>query len=116
MNAKHLFWAFTMAAALSAPGYAADVVTSGDVDSMGKWYGNGGGLVGSDRVTGLHTGSTKVGVGYDADVAGRTNMQRSQAQPANVGVTYDPDIAARTNMQRGSKAPAPQEVAGSKNN
>jgi len=37
MTTKHLFWAFTMAAALSAPGYAADVVTSGDVDSMAKW-------------------------------------------------------------------------------
>ena len=116
MTTKHLFWAFTMAAALSAPGYAADVVTSGDVDSMAKWYGNAGGMVGSDRVTGLHAGSSKVGVSYDPDIVKRTNMQRGQAEPATVGVTYDSDVATRTNMQRDNKAPAPQEVAGSKSN
>ena len=91
---------------------------SGDVDSMAKWYGNAGGLAGSDRVMGLRTGSSTVGVAYDADVAGRTNMPRGQVEHKNVGVTYDPDVAARTNMQRGGNPPAPQEtgVTASQNN
>ena len=85
---------------------------------MGQWYGRAGGLAGSDRVGGLHTGSAKVGVTYDPDIAARTNMQRSQAEPASVGVTYDADIAARTNMPRSGKAPAAQEagISGSNNN
>lgn len=118
MNLKPLVWVFPLAAALSASGYAADVVTSGDTSTMDQWYGRAGGLVGSDRVSGLHSGSAKVGVSYDADVTARTNMQRGQADPATVGVTYDPDVAARTNMPRGDKTPAGQEagIAGARSN
>ena len=116
MKATHHSLAFLMAAALSVSSYAADVVTSGDVESVRQWYGHAGGLAGSDRVGGLRVGSSKVGVTYDPDVAARTNMQRSQMEPASVGVTYDPDVAARTNMPRAGKAPATHEAGIDKSN
>lgn len=111
MNAKLLFSAVAAAAAFSINVHAANVVTSGDIDAMSHWYGQGGGLVGSDRVSGLHTGTTKVGVAYDADVAARTNLPRGQATNSDVGVSYDADVAARTNMPRGESA-APSKAAG----
>jgi len=80
---------------------AGEVLRSGDVSQMHKWYGHAGGLVGSDRVEALSkpTGD-RVGISYDAEVAKRTNMQREGASPGGVGITYDKDVASRTNMQR----------------
>jgi opacity protein-like surface antigen len=101
MNSKFLISAIAVAAALSGSAYAADIVSTGDLSSVDKWYGRAGGLAGSDRVSQLHTGDTKVGVIFDQDVAARTNMHREQT-PAQVGVTWDRDVAARTNMQRES--------------
>jgi len=115
MNAKLLISAVALAAGFSVNVNAANVVTSGDVDAMSHWYGQAGGLVGSDRVSGLHTGTTKVGVAYDSDVAARTNLPRAQAGSADVGVSYDADVAARTNMPRGESAPA-AKVTGTQSN
>jgi len=118
MNAKLLLSAVVTAAAFSVNAQAGNLVTSGDVDSMSKWYGQAGGLAGSDRVTGLHTGANKVSVSYDPEVAARTNLPRAQATNGDVGVSYDADVAARTNMPRGqATAPArAAEITGPKSN
>ena len=100
MNAKLLISTVAAAAAFAVNVHAADVVNSGDVNTINKWYGRAGGLTDADRVTGLTAGTSQVGVAYDADVAARTNMSRAQATHNQVGVTYDADVAARTNMQR----------------
>ena len=99
------------AAAIAANAYAAETVTSGDLSTLDKWYGNAGGLQGTDRVMYLNASRTKVGIAYDKDVAERTNMQRSEATHNEVGVTYDADVAARTNMSRGA-APTGKATAG----
>jgi hypothetical protein len=91
-----------------------DTLSTGDVDSMGQWYGRAGGLVGSDRVMALGkapAGSNRITITYDKDVAQRTNMQRDSADNGNVGIAYDKDVAARTNMPRGEK-PEPIKAAG----
>jgi opacity protein-like surface antigen len=111
MNAKQLISALAVAAALSVNAYAADVVTTGDTSTIGQWYGRAGGLAGSDRVSGLATSNTKIGVSYDADVAARTNMPRAQATGHDVGVSYDADVATRTNMPRNSTT-NPAKAAG----
>jgi len=113
MNTKLLVAAAVVAAALSANAVAADVVTSGDLGTVNQWYGRAGGLAGSDRVSGLAAGSSRVGVAYDADVANRTNMPRAQAGNGNVTVTYDADVAARTNMPRGELDLHPRTASGS---
>ena len=105
MNVKFLLSAVTLAAALGSTAYAADIVTSGDLSTVDKWYGRGGGLVGSDRVGTLHAGNSTVGVTFDQDVAARTNMSRDQ-RTSQVGVSWDRDVAARTNMPREGNAPA----------
>lgn len=90
-----------------------DALRTGDVDQMSHWYGNAGGLQGSDRVTFLGktaTGNEKVGITYDKDVAQRTNMQREAASSKEIGITYDKDVAERTNLPRSDK---PQATAGS---
>ena len=102
MNTKLLVSAAVLGAVLSVNAFAADLVTTGDVNTVNQWYGRAGGLAGSDRVSNLTAGTTKVGVAYDADVAARTNMPRAQATNGNVSVTYDADVAARTNMPRGN--------------
>jgi opacity protein-like surface antigen len=112
MKTKLLIPAMALAAAFAANLQAAEVVTSGDVNAISKWYGRAGGLADADRVTGLTTSSTKVGVAYDADVAARTNMQRAQSTPSQVGVTYDADVAARTNMPRGQGTVEQSKAAG----
>jgi opacity protein-like surface antigen len=105
MKSKLLISAIAAAAAFAVNAHATDVVTSGDLSSIDKWYGRAGGLTDGDRVSGLKAGTTKLGISYDADVAARTNMSRAQATHNEVGVTYDADVAARTNMQR-AEAPA----------
>jgi hypothetical protein len=111
MNTKLLISAVAAAAALAVNVYAADVVSSGDLNTVDKWYGRAGGLTDADRVTGLAAGASKVGVAYDADVAARTNMSRAQASHNQIGVTYDADVAARTNMQRAGGGDAGQAKA-----
>jgi hypothetical protein len=105
MNAKYIVSALAAVAALSMNAYAADIVTSSNPDTITKSFGRAGGLAGSDRVSGLQTGTARVGVVYDADVAARTNMPRGEAPKTEVGVTYDADVAARTNMPRGGDEP-----------
>jgi hypothetical protein len=81
---------------------------------MGQWYGNAGGLQGSDRVTLLGkatSGGKGVGITFDKDVAQRTNMQRDSAPSGQAGIAYDKDVAERTNMPRGQKS-APIQEAG----
>ena len=96
---------------LSLNAYAADQVTTSDPSAIANGYGRAGGLAGSDRVGRLKTGSTQVGVAYDADVAARTNMPRGQVSPTTVGVSYDAEVAARTNMPRGGSQ-SPSQSAG----
>ena len=112
MKTKLLIPAMALAAAFAVNLQAAEVVTSGDVNAIGKWYGRAGGLTDADRVTGLTTSTNKVGVAYDADVAARTNMQRAEATHNQVGVTYDADVAARTNMPRGQDTTGQSKAAG----
>ena len=111
MRTKLLLTAIAAAAAIGANAYATDTVTSGDLSTVDKWYGNAGGLQGTDRVMYLNASRTKVGVAYDKDVAERTNMSRGQATHNEVGITYDADVAARTNMQRAT-TPADKATAG----
>ena len=101
MNRKSLLSAIALATMFAGSAYAADIVTTGDVSNVDKWYGRAGGLAGSDRVNGLRPGDTKVGVSFDQDVAARTNMARERTT-GQVGVSWDRDVAARTNMQRES--------------
>ena len=85
---------------------AGEVLRTGDVTTMGQWYGRAGGLVGSDRVEGITkatAGGERVGITYDKDVAARTNMPRQDAENGNVTITYDKDVAERTNMPRGEQ-------------
>jgi len=90
-----------------------DILKSGNVDQMGQWYGNAGGLQGTDRVMVLGKATTagkEVGIAYDKDVAERTNMQRSQVPSGNAAIIYDKDVAERTNSQRGQKSTPIQEA------
>ena len=112
MNAKLLISVIAAAAAFAVNAHAADVVTSGDLSTVDKWYGRAGGLTDADRVSALKAGTTKVGISYDADVAARTNMARGQATHNQVGVTYDADVAARTNMPRTGDAAGQAQAAG----
>lgn len=92
-----------------------DILRSGDVNQMSKWYGNAGGLQGSDRVTELGkstNASNQVGITYDKDVAQRTNMQRDSATSKDIGIAYDKDVAERTNLPRSDKS-APAATAAS---
>ena len=111
MRTKLLLSAIAAATAIAANAYAADVVTSGDLATIDKWYGNAGGLQGTDRVMYLNSSRTKIGVAYDKDVAERTSMPRGEASHNEVGVTYDADVTARTNMQRAT-TPADKATAG----
>jgi hypothetical protein len=112
MNVKLLISAVAAAAAFATNVHAGEVVNSGDLNTVDKWYGRAGGLTDGDRVTGLAAGTNRVGVAYDADVAARTNMPRDQATHNQVGVTYDADVAARTNMQRGTGDAGQSKAAG----
>ncbi len=92
-----------------------DVLKSGDVDQMSQWYGNAGGLQGSDRVMVLGKATSagkEVGITYDKDVAQRTNMQRDSAPSGTAGIAYDKDVAERTNLPRGQKSAPPIQEAG----
>jgi len=115
MRTKLLLSAIAAATAIAANAYAAEVVTSGDLSTVDKWYGNAGGLQGTDRVMYLNASRTKVGIAYDKDVADRTNMQRGAATHNEVGVTYDADVATRTNMSRGA-TPTGKSTAGIEGN
>jgi hypothetical protein len=112
MNSKLLISAIAAAAAFAVSAHAAEVVTSGDLSSVDKWYGRAGGLTDIDRVSALKAGATKVGISYDADVAARTNMPRGEATHNEVGVSYDADVAARTNLPRGADAAGQAKAAG----
>lgn len=96
-------------AALSIGSTFADggkVLTTGDSATMDHWYGRAGGLVGSDRIEAINKTTSSgggIGITYDKDVAGRTNMPRQDAQNGGVGISYDKDVAERTNMPRGEK-------------
>ena len=126
MNTKLLISA-TVAAAFAINVHAAGGVTSGDLNTIDKWYGRAGGLIGADRVAGRSTSTRRVGVVYDADVAVRTNMPRAQAPTSQVGVrghdTIDQwygraggqtgaDVVARTNLPPGQHAVGPSNAAG----
>ena len=75
-----------------------DTLRSGNVQTMDKWYGRAGGLVGSDRVMAIGAmQGERVGVVYDADVAKRNNMGAREAN-ASIAITYDKDVAARNNL------------------
>src|SRR5215471_9177360 len=90
-----------------------DILKSGNVEQMSQWYGNAGGLQGTDRVMVLGKATTagkEVGIAYDKDVAERTNMQRSQVPSGNAAIIYDKDVAERTNSQRGQKSTPIQEA------
>ena len=90
-----------------------DILKSGDVDQMSQWYGNAGGLQGSDRVMVLGISSLagkEVGIAYDKDVAERTNMARHEASSTTAGITYDKDVAERTNLPREQKSTPIQEA------
>ncbi|HTS53813.1 MAG TPA: hypothetical protein VMH26_11105 [Burkholderiales bacterium] len=90
-----------------------DVLQSGDINTMGQWYGHAGGLQGSDRVMvlGKPTSDAKqVGITFDKDVAQRTNMPRDSAPSGTAGIAYDKDVAERTNMPRGQKSTPIQEA------
>jgi len=80
---------------------------------MGKWYGRAGGLVGADRIEFLaspRAHGSRLGVGYDKDVAQRTNMPPRDTSADEVGISYDKDVAARTNMPRDEKTQPMQSV------
>ena len=105
------------ALSISAAVAGGDILKSGDVDQMSKWYGNAGGLQGSDRVTelGKSTNPNKqVGITYDKDVAQRTNMQRDSATSKDIGIAYDKDVAERTNLPRNDKSAPPAAAASNK--
>jgi len=96
---------------------ADETLRSGDVNTMGQWYGRAGGLTDSDRVTALAkatTGSAQVGIAYDKDVAQRTNMPRESASSKDIGIAYDKDVAERTNMPRAEKSAPPATAASTK--
>ena len=127
MNTKLLISATVAAAAFAVNVHAAGGVTSGDLNTIDKWYGRAGGLSDADRITGLSIAKRRIGVAYDADVAARTNMPRHQAPTSEVqaigygtidmwygraGGLTAADVAARTNMPPGQSAPGPSEAAG----
>jgi hypothetical protein len=95
----------------SAIGDESQVLNSGDVESMSKWYGRAGGVTGSDSVSAPHANGAKVGITYDKDVAERTNMTREPADGKNIGISYDKDVATRTNMTRGQTTPESVKAA-----
>jgi hypothetical protein len=75
-----------------------DTLRSGNVQTMDKWYGRAGGLVGSDRVMAIGAmQGERVGVVYDADVAKRNNLAPRDAN-ADIAITYDKDVATRNNL------------------
>jgi hypothetical protein len=92
-----------------------DMLTVADPETMGKWYGRAGGLVGSDLVMApakpIKPG-TRVRITYDREVAERTNMHRQEAATGGVTITYDKAVAARTNMPRGDHTKEPTRVVG----
>jgi hypothetical protein len=106
MNIKLFLSTIAAASALAGTAYAADVVTGGDLSSTDKWYGRAGGLVGSDRVTALRPGESKLGVTFDQEVAQRTNMHREPVA-SQVGISRDAEVAARTNMPINGNPPPP---------
>jgi len=84
-----------------------DTLRTGDMDTVGQWYGRAGGLTDSDRITALSkpgTGNQQVGIAYDKDIAERTNMPRESASSKDIGIAYDKDVVDRTNMPRGEKS------------
>ena len=90
-----------------------DILKSGNVDEMSQWYGNAGGLQGTDRVMVLGKSTfagKEVGIAYDKDVAERTNMPRHEVPSTTAGIAYDKDVAERTNLQRGQKSTPIQEA------
>jgi hypothetical protein len=92
---------------------ADDTLHSGDISTMGKWYGRAGGLVGADRIEFLGNSrehESRLGVAYDKDVAQRTNMPPRDTSADQVGISYDKDVAARTNMPRDEKTQPIQSV------
>jgi hypothetical protein len=92
-----------------------NVLKAGNVDTMSKWYGRAGGLVGADLVQSAAKPATdpqRVGITYDKDVVQRTNMPPRDTGIGDVSITYDKDVAARTNMPRGEKAASPITAGG----
>jgi hypothetical protein len=120
MNAKlklktmSTLFALIAAAALTAGtaiGDDSQALHSGNVESMSKWYGRAGGLVGADEVSAARISGANISVTYDKDVAERTNMAREPAESKGVGIAYDKDVADRTNMPRGQTAADPVKAA-----
>jgi len=105
---------FALATAMFA-GFAigdeSQVLNSGDVGTMSKWYGRAGGLAGSDAVSNARANGANVSITYDKDVAERTNMTRDPADGKNIGIAYDKDVADRTNMSRSQTAPESVKAA-----
>jgi len=94
-----------------ATGDESQVLNSGDVGTMSKWYGRAGGLAGSDAVSNARANGANVSITYDKDVAERTNMTRDPADGKNIGIAYDKDVADRTNMSRSQTAPESVKAA-----
>src|SRR5262245_13001717 len=96
---------------------ADETLRTGNPQTMDKWHGRAGGLVGADRIEAISkvTGD-RVGVSYDQDVAKRTNMPREGAGKNEIGITYDKDVANRTNMPRGVSPPQSAGTAAAPNN
>ena len=86
--------------------FAADggTVGSSDLQNIDKWYGRAGGLIGSDRVSGLTAPSKALGVSWDQDVASRTNMSVNRdTRPMSgrsraAGVASRPDASSRKRL------------------
>jgi hypothetical protein len=111
--------AASAALSINAAFAQSSTLKASDVSQLNHWYGRAGGLVGSDRITGLtkHTpGNQAVGVSFDAAVQARTNMPMDRASGSDVTVTYDEAVAARTNMPRGSESIQSAEVPAGKHN
>ena len=90
-----------------------DILKSGNVEQMSQWYGNAGGLQGTDRVMVLGKSaseSKEVGIAYDKDVAERTNMPRHDVPSTTAGIAYDKDVVERTNLPRSQKSTPIQEA------
>jgi hypothetical protein len=98
--------ATSMAGLLAAAGPARSAapdlgpVMSGQTLDSGKWYGRAGGLTGSDRVEAFRSGGRypvfsgvvgqRVMVGWDEEVAKRTNMALAEEKPQAVAHPFRP--------------------------
>jgi hypothetical protein len=111
--------AASAALSINAAFAQSSTLKASDLSQLNHWYGRAGGLVGSDRISGLtmHTpGNQAVGISFDAAVQARTNMPMNRGSGSEVTVTYDQAVAERTNMPRGSEPVQAAEIPAGKHN